>query len=258
MGFSFEQVNATDYDELRPTYAHGSVRWVAERAGLEPGSLVVDLAAGTGQLSRRFASLGVRVVAVEPAGNMRAVLATNLPEVHAVPGTAEDIPIGDGGADALVVGNAFHHFDADAAFAEIRRVLRPGGALALFWARTDRHADGLRLGIREIDEVVERERGSSPIVEAYRAWYEPPEHVEGFTTLERGSFPTTRSMASARLADLYATSSDIASLPEPQRSRLLARIGELAAELPETLELPERTDVHLWFRDGSEGQSQPP
>jgi predicted RNA methylase len=77
MRFSFESVNATDYDELRPTYAPEAVRWVAERALLEPGSLVVDLAAGTGQLSRRFAHLGVRVVAVEPAANMRAVLAAN-------------------------------------------------------------------------------------------------------------------------------------------------------------------------------------
>jgi SAM-dependent methyltransferase len=253
MRFSFENVSAPDYDELRPTYAPESVRWVAERAGLGPGSLVVDLAAGTGQLSRRFVRLGVRVVAVEPAANMRAVLATNLPEVHAVHGTAEDIPVGDGQADAVVVGNAFHHFDAEAAFAGIRRVLRRGGALALFWGRTDRHADGLRMGIREIDELVERERGSSPIVEAYRAWYEPPEHVDGFTTLERRSFPTTRTMPSARLADLYATSSDIASLPEPQRGRLLERIGELAADLPETLELAERSDVQLWFREGSSG-----
>ena len=66
MGFSFEQVNATDYDELRPTYAPESVRWVAERARLGPGAVVVDLAAGTGQLSRRLASLGLRVIAVEP------------------------------------------------------------------------------------------------------------------------------------------------------------------------------------------------
>jgi SAM-dependent methyltransferase len=253
MPFSFENVDATHYDELRPTYAPEAVRWVADRARLEPGSLVVDLAAGTGQLSRRFVRLDVRVVAVEPATNMRAVLATSLPDVTVVPGTAEAIPLGDDEADAVVVGNAFHHFDAEKAFAEIRRVLRPGGALALFWARTDRHADGLRLGIREIDEVVERERGSTPIVEAYRAWYEPPEHVEGFTTLERRAFPTTRTMASARLADLFATSSDIASLPEPQRERLLERIGELAADFPETLELAERSDVQLWFRDGPPG-----
>jgi SAM-dependent methyltransferase len=253
MGFSFEQVNATDYDELRPTYAPEAIRWVAERARLEPGSLVVDLAAGTGQLSRRFVRLGVRVVAVEPAANMRAVLATNLPDVTAVPGTAEAIPLDDGEADAVVVGNAFHHFDAQDAFAEIRRVLRPGGPLALFWARTDEHADGLRLGMREIDEVVERERASSPVVEAYFSWFDPPERIEGFTSLERRSFATTRPISSARLADLYATSSDIASLPEPRRGRLLERIGELAADLPETLELAERSDVQLWFRDGAGG-----
>jgi SAM-dependent methyltransferase len=249
VGFSFENVDATDYDELRPTYAPEAVRWVADRARLEPGSLVVDLAAGTGQLARRFVRLGVRVVAVEPAANMRAVLATNLPDVTVVPGTAEAIPIGDGRADAVVVGNAFHHFVAEAAFAEIRRVLRPGGALALFWARTDDSEDALRLCIRQIDEVVERERASSPIVEAYRSWYEPPERIEGFTGLEQRSFPTTRTMASARLADLFATSSDIASLPEPRRGRLLERIGGLAADLPKTLELAERSDVQLWFRD---------
>jgi SAM-dependent methyltransferase len=184
---------------------------------------------------------------------MRALLATNLPDVTAVPGTAEDIPVGDEEADAVVVGNAFHHFDAEAAFAEIRRALRPRGALALFWARTDEHADGLHVGIGEIDEVVERERASSRILHAYRFWFEPPGRIEGFTALERHSFATTRMMASARLADLYATSSDIASLPEPRRAALLERIGELAADLPETLELKERSDVQLWFRDGSPG-----
>ncbi|HET8526166.1 MAG TPA: class I SAM-dependent methyltransferase [Actinomycetota bacterium] len=253
MRFSFERVNATDYDELRPTYATEAIRWVADRARLEPGSLVVDLAAGTGQLSRRFSAIGVRVVAVEPAANMRAILAANLPDVTAFAGSAEAIPLGDGAADAVVVGNAFHHFDAEAAFAEIRRVLGAGGALALFWARTDRHADGLRLGIREIDELVERERASSPVVQAYYSWFEPPERIEGFAALERRSFATTRTIASARLADLYATSSDIASLPEPQRVRLLERIGELSADLPETLELAERSDVQLWFREGSGG-----
>ncbi len=253
VGFSFENVDATDYDELRPTYAPEAIRWVAERARLEPGSLVVDLAAGTGQLSRRFVPLGVRVVAVEPAANMRAVLATNLPDVTAVGGTAEAIPLDDGQADAVVVGNAFHHFGAEAAFAEIRRVLRPGGALALVWARTDEHPDGLHVGIREIDEVVERERASSPVVEAYFSWFHPPERIEGFTALERRSFATARTMASARLADLYATSSDIASLPERQRGRLVERISELAADLPKTLELAERSDVQLWFREGSPG-----
>jgi SAM-dependent methyltransferase len=246
VGFSFESVNATDYDELRPTYAPAAVGWVAERGGLQPGSLVVDLAAGTGQLSRRFASLGVRVVAVEPAANMRAIIGSNQPDVTTLAGTAEGIPLGDGIADAVVVGNAFHHFDADAAFVEIRRVLRPEGTLALFWARSSR--GGLDLGLREIDNVVEHERGSSPIVRSYRSWFEPPERVAGFTPFERRSFRTTHTLPSARLADLFATGSDIASLPEPARARLLARIRELTAGLPEVVDLPQRSDVQLCSR----------
>jgi len=248
MGFSFEHVNATDYDELRPTYAPESVRWVAERALLEPGSLVVDLAAGTGQLSRRFAALGVRMIAVEPADNMRAVLTSNLPEVHAVPGTAEDIPVGDGAADAVVVGNAFHHFDAEAAFAEIRRVLRVKGALGLFWAWPMEEQHLTHPGLREIDEVVERTRGTSRIATAYRAWAEPPAPIDGFSAFQRREFPTVHELPSGRLADLYATSSDIASLPPGRRAELLARIRYISRGLPEHLELPARSVVDLCFR----------
>jgi SAM-dependent methyltransferase len=132
--FSFEVVNAVDYDELRPSYAPEAVEWVAERGSLRGGSIVVDLAAGTGQLSRRFADSGVDLVAVEPAANMRAVLEERLPAIRVVDGTAEGLPLPGGSADAVVVGNAFHHFERQTAFAEIHRVLRPGGVLALFWA----------------------------------------------------------------------------------------------------------------------------
>ncbi len=56
-GFSFEVVDAEDFETLRPDYAAETAPWVAERGDLGEGSLVVDLAAGTGQLSRRLPSL---------------------------------------------------------------------------------------------------------------------------------------------------------------------------------------------------------
>jgi SAM-dependent methyltransferase len=248
VGFSFESVNATDYDELRPTYAPAAVGWVAERASLRPGSLVVDLAAGTGQLSRRFASLGVRVVAVEPAANMRAIIGSNQPEVTTVAGNAEAIPLRDGVADAVVVGNAFHHFDTDASFNEIRRVLRADGSLGLFWAWPLEEQHLTYPGLREIDEIVERTRGASTIATAYRSWAEVPATVDGFSAFERREFPTVHGLRSARLADLYATSSDIASLPPASRLKLLARIREISLGLPEGLELPARSVVDLCFR----------
>jgi SAM-dependent methyltransferase len=246
--FSFETVNALDYDELRPSYAPEAIAWVAQRGSLRPGSTVVDLAAGTGQLSRRFADLDVDLVAVEPAPNMRSVLEERLPAVRVVDGTAEAIPLEDRSVDAVTVGNAFHHFERMAAFEEIKRVLRPGGALALFWAWPLEEEQPSIPGIREIDEVVEATRASNEIATAYRSWKEPPPETDGFGPFERREFPVTHVIPSARLADLYATSSDVASLPDAVRKVLLDHIRRLSHRLPDTLHLPARSVVDLCLR----------
>jgi SAM-dependent methyltransferase len=252
--FSFEVVNALDYDELRPSYAPEAVAWVAERGSLRSGSVVVDLAAGTGQLSRRFAPLDVDLFAVEPAANMRAVLADRVPTVRIEAGTAEAIPCADRSVDAVVVGNAFHHFERRAAFAELHRVLRPGGVLALFWA-WPLEEDQLSIpGVRAIDEVVEATRTSNEIATAYRSWSEVPATPRGFGPFERREFPVTHVIPSARLADLYATSSDVASLPTESRDSLLERIRELSRGLPETLHMRGRTVVDLCERVDDEGE----
>jgi SAM-dependent methyltransferase len=248
-GFSFERINAEDYDALRPDYAPAAVAWLVDRCGLAEGSLVVDLAAGTGQLSKRFVQTHVRVVAVEPARNMRSMISARLPAVRAVGGSAEAIPLGDGEAHAIVVGNAFHHLDADRAFEEIRRVLRPGGAIALFWAWPAEDGMARYPRLREVDEVIGSIRAATPIAAAYRSWKELPGPVEGFSPFERSEFPTIHEIPSARLADLYATSSDVASLPLHERAGLLERIKEVSRELPEILRFPSRTVVDLSFRD---------
>jgi SAM-dependent methyltransferase len=93
------------------------------------GASVVDLAAGTGRLTSVLASLGCDVVAVEPVEEMRGLIA----DAHAVEGTAEAIPLLDHSRDAVFTAEAFHWFDAPVALAEIARVLRPGGGLAVMW-----------------------------------------------------------------------------------------------------------------------------
>lgn len=246
--FNFEVVNALDYEDLRPGYAQEAVAWVAEMGGLGPGSLVVDLAAGTGQLSQRFALLGTDLIAVEPAANMRGVLQDRLPSVRVLGGVAESLPLEEASVDAVVVGNAFHHFDREKAFMEIGRVLRPGHVLALFWAWPLEEQFLLHPRLREVDEVVEATRGSSDIATAYRAWEEPPQAVDGFGPFERREFAVTHVVPSERLADLYATSSDVASLPGSIRADLLDRIRELSHGLPETLRLPSRSVVDLCVR----------
>jgi len=246
--FSFEVVDALDYDELRSEYAPEAVSWVAERCGIGLGSSVVDLAAGTGRLSGRFLQLGVDVIAVEPAANMRAVLKERFPTVRVIVATAESMPFDDGAVDAVVVGNAFHHFGRDAAMAEIHRILRPGGALAVFWAWPAEEEQLKIPGMRAIFEAVEETHAQAAIMAAHRSWSEPPATVDGFDPFERREFSTTHVLPAARFADLYATFSDVVSLPAAIRAGLLDRIGQLSRGLPETMHLPQRTVVDLCVR----------
>ena len=122
-----------DYERGRPMYPFEAVRRLVKELRIKPASTVLDLAAGTGKLTRLLAQLGSDIVAVEPVEEMRERLVETLPSVTAVEGTAEDIPLDDQAVDAVTVGQAFHWFDGDVALTEIHRVLRPGARLGLIW-----------------------------------------------------------------------------------------------------------------------------
>ena len=88
------------YERGRPGYPDEAVQWLV---GLDPRD-VVDLGAGTGKLTRALVGLGHRVTAVEPLDEMRAELEAALPDVHAVAGRAEAMPLPDSSADVGDVG----------------------------------------------------------------------------------------------------------------------------------------------------------
>ncbi|MCA1843912.1 MAG: class I SAM-dependent methyltransferase, partial [Actinobacteria bacterium] len=129
---------AERYERARPGYPPAAVAWLAGHLRLRTGSVAVDLAAGTGKLTRLLTPTGTTVLAVEPVDEMRRLLARQCPTVPVVAGAAERLPLRAGSVDAVTVAQAFHWFDADAAFAELRRVLRPGGRVGLIWNVRDR------------------------------------------------------------------------------------------------------------------------
>jgi ubiquinone/menaquinone biosynthesis C-methylase UbiE len=124
---------ADDYDEFRPRPPAG----LADSLGTVDGADAVDVAAGTGLLTRFLADHGARVTAVEPDTRMAEVLASRSPGVRVVTGTAEALPLPDGSADLVTVSSAWHWFDHDRAAAEFARVLRPGGRLVVLWNGVD-------------------------------------------------------------------------------------------------------------------------
>lgn len=125
------------YERARPGYPDAAVDWLVP----EGARTVLDLGAGTGKLTRSLVARGLDVVAIEPLVEMRETLAATVPEVRALAGTAEEIPLPDASVDAITVAQAWHWVDPDRATAEAARVLRPGGTLGLIWNRRDDRVD---------------------------------------------------------------------------------------------------------------------
>jgi len=100
--------NSTAYDVHRPTYPQASVQHLLEqcRVAGKRGARIIDLAAGTGKFTEALAAReeGFEILAVEPHADMRRVLSERgLKGVRVVDGTAEDVPVENGWADAVFV-----------------------------------------------------------------------------------------------------------------------------------------------------------
>ena len=124
---------ATDYDRYRPSPPPQALDWL-----IPPGAqAVLDLAAGTGAVTRELAGRAARVIAVEPDERMRAVLSARCPGAEILAGRGEDIPLPGATVDAVVISAAWHWLDPDQAVPEIVRVLRVGGRLGVMWTTRD-------------------------------------------------------------------------------------------------------------------------
>jgi SAM-dependent methyltransferase len=124
---------AADYDRYRPSPPPRALDWL-----LPPDAeAVLDLAAGTGAVTRGLVGRAARVIAVEPDERMRKVLTAGCPQAEVLAGRGEDIPLPDASVDAVVISAAWHWLDPDRAVPEITRVLRVGGVLGVMWNSRD-------------------------------------------------------------------------------------------------------------------------
>jgi len=128
---------AGEYDRFRPGYPEELFTRIARHLELPPRPVVVDLGAGTGRASIAMAELGWRVTAVEPGKPMLDLVRSHASDeglvVSTVQAEAEATGLDPGSADLVTAAQAFHWFDTDRALAEIARILRPAGGVALFW-----------------------------------------------------------------------------------------------------------------------------
>ncbi len=229
------------YERARPGYPREAIEELCARLDVGPGRRVLDLAAGTGKLTRELAARGAEVTAVEPSAGMRAALA-GLPGVRVADGRAERIPLPGGSVEAVTVAQAFHWFDGPVALGEIHRVLVPAGRLGLVWNVMDRSVEW----VDRIQERIHRHRGAGP-------WYAGHGWRAAFAgapfgQLAHRAFANRQHLDLEGLRERVASISFVAALDPGAREAVLGEVADIvvregALDASGRLSIPYVTDV---------------
>jgi ubiquinone/menaquinone biosynthesis C-methylase UbiE len=247
---SFRSPDAFDraadvYDRVRPEYPPAAVDWLIEELRIGPDSTVVDLAAGTGKLTKALlARARARVIAVEPSRAMLARLREVVPAADAHEGTAEDIPLPEACADAVTVAQAFHWFANERALDEMHRVLRPGGRMALAWNRRDLDAPAHAA----LDELLRPYE--EPHIPRHKSddWRIAVGQTKLFRPLATKDLPWTQQVDRQGMVDRFASTSFIAALEPAEHERALARAAEAASRFEEPIAMPYVAELLVYAR----------
>jgi SAM-dependent methyltransferase len=232
-GLAFDPV-AEDYDRGRAGWPPGVLDGI-------DGETVLDLAAGTGKLTALLVERFAQVIAVEPLANMRAVLERNVPRAEALPGDAERIPLDDASVDAVVVAEAFHWFDSEAAAREIARVLRVEGALVVCFNEWRNRweppiGDEARALLDEVEAGLPPAGGAKVETGAWKRGVE----LGPFAPLAERTVDHEQQTDRDGVASYYLSMSSFAQLAPDERERLRMRLRAVLPDVAYRLELRAR------------------
>lgn len=234
---------AVRYERGRPTYPDDAVAFLIRTLEIGERTDVVELGAGTGKFTELIIPTGARIVAVEPVSAMRQALERNCPTITVLDGVAEEIPLADASADAVVAAQAFHWFEADRALHEIHRVLRSDGALGVIWNVRDEASDWSE----HLTAIFDRLSGDGPRYRDMR-WREAFTRTELFGPIHHQVAYQIHKVTREQFVDRVLSVSYVASAPDDEYERVMAEVEVMLDTNPELrdreeIAMPYRTEV---------------
>ncbi|HLA65794.1 MAG TPA: class I SAM-dependent methyltransferase [Candidatus Saccharimonadales bacterium] len=254
---------AGDYDRFRPGYPDELFDEIGRRLELSQNPQVVDLGAGTGRAALAMAERGWRVTAVEPGHAMLDVLRARASDAGLLVATrqasAEATGLSPGSVDLVTAAQSFHWFDKERAVAEIARVVRPGGGVALFWNVRDEKASPFVAAYHALLEERFGDADTGRYLQAGRpsgqdATRQAFEGLASFAPLEKVELRHELMMSAEEFLGMAFTASYVRALPDDEQVRFRADVASLLttqglAGLKEFI-VPYRVD--LWITRRSE------
>lgn len=224
------------YDRARPTYPPEVFDDLAELAGLEAGSRVLEIGPGTGKATAELVRRGYAVYGIDLSPELAAVARRNARQAEIEVGDFESWEPHEAAFDAVTAFAAFHWIAPELRYAKPARLLRPGGALAVVDGPHVLPPDGDSFFIEvqeDYDSVVPHPDNAPP---------PPPEEIEGwadefrasgvFAAVEERRLLVALRWTADEFVALHGTFSDNLVLPPEQREELFRRMHARIAARP--------------------------
>lgn len=243
--------DAANYDRYRPTYPPELFRDIFAYSGIGRGSALVEIGVGTGQATKPFLEAGCEVCGVELGDKLSAFAAGKFRAydnftVHC--GDFMEFPLEDASVDLVYAATAFHWLPQEAAYGKIRRILKQGGALAIFRIHPfpNRMSDPSNAANRRVydklrptdEKIVEfSEADCAPLVETLR--------TQDFRDVETRLYRRVRTLPTEEYIGLVKTYSDHRTLEPELRQRFEDEMREAINAVGGSIRIYDTVDLYL-------------
>jgi SAM-dependent methyltransferase len=241
--------SAPVYARGRPGFPPASLDWLQQDLAIGPGQRVVEVGAGTGKFTRLLTQTGADVLAVDPVAPMLEQLAAEQPRVKTLLARAQELPLANESADAVICAQSFHWFATNDALREIRRILKPGGVLGLIWNVRDESVDW----VAALTRIMSPHEGDAP--RYYKGEWRAVFPMEGFSPFEERHVNHAHTGSPEQvIVDRVTSVSFIAALPAQTRNQVVEQLRALIRDTPglagkADISLPYVTQMY-WCRAG--------